>query len=143
MIPTFTGTHSFLILEASNLRTTTQPERIFVPTLLRMIRWGGLQKIQEVKAEASSESWPAASRGLTLLKGAMRGYFLWDSLWEYKQRKTLQVYVFFFGGPKDVMEIGFITNGSLIYIFDSNIFSTICLISGKTTAHLVYSRICF
>lgn len=50
---------------------------------------------------------------------------------------------FFFGGPKDVMEIGFITNGSLIYIFDSNIFSTICLISGKTTAHLVYSRICF
>lgn len=73
----------------------------------------------------------------------MRGYFLWDSLWEYKQRKTLQVYVFFLGGPKDVMEIGFITNGSLIYIFDSNIFSTICLISGKTTAHLVYSRICF
>lgn len=42
-----------------------------------------------------------------------------------------------------MMEIGFITNGSLIYIFDSNIFSTICLISGKTTAHLVYSRICF
>ena len=66
--------------------------------------------------------------------------------WENKQLKNkLQVYVFFFGGGQRIwskcrqMEIGFITNGSLIYIFDSNTFSAICLISGKTTTHLVYN----
>ena len=71
--------------------------------------------------------------------------FFGIQFWENKQLKNkLQVYVFFLGGQRiwskcRQMEIGFIRDGSLIYIFDSNIFSTICLISGKTTTHLVYN----
>lgn len=67
-------------------------------------------------------------------------------------RNKFQVYVFF-GEARDLVKMqadgkGFITNGSLIYIFGSIIFSPIgiYLISGKTTTHttrLVYNSICF
>ena len=64
MIFNFHRSNSFSIWKLQTSERRPNLQRIFVPTKLRMIPWGGLQKIQEVKAEASSEkltrSLPAA-----------------------------------------------------------------------------------
>lgn len=107
MILTFTGTPSFSIFEGFKTSDYDAPnlQRIFVPsTKLRMISGGGgLQKIQEVKAEAMlAESFSQhPPRGRNFVFWVLwDGYYFWDSILGKQtiEKQVAGLRFFFWGG---------------------------------------------